>query len=292
MLLPDDRCPAGHRRPDRDGFCAIALEDWIEAAERAGVPYVPARLVAEFEVSDLRQHETVGPHQKRLDVAFAEMAGARRPGTMARWDCCAPAWLKAELSDGEWPDPCDPQFATLPVDARLLEVLEAYPRIRMPAFERPWLGERTIKADGYPAEYRAFIEEGKVVGISSYYPQRDLRRSEEEIEAVTRLSAQLAGAIEPPMQWALEEDHRLKVQEIHRKMARVLGKEPVPAGPSPDGVHATADFVATTDGMLFLEGGPPWWMGAHPCCFPADRKGVRGVRLAAGPDSAYRPVPR
>ena len=289
MLLADDRRAAEHRRNDRNGFCPIALEDWIAAAERAGVPHVPARLVAEFEVCDLMHHETRGPHQDRLDAAFAGMAATRRPGTMVRWDCCAPAWLKAELSDGGWPEASDPRFATLPVDARMLDMLHEYPRIRMPAFERPWLGERTVPTDGYPAEYRAFIEEGEVIAISSYYPQRDLRRSAQEIDAVERLSAQLAEAIEPPMQWDIKEGEKLG---IGNALGRWLESGPEPAGPSPDGVHATADFVTTTEGMLFLEGGPPWWMGAHPCCFPADRNGVRGVRLAARPDSAYRPVPR
>ena len=289
MLLPDDRWPAAKRLPDRNGFCPIALEDWIEAAKRAGVPHVPARLASEFEVWDLKHHEIEGPHQTRLDKAFARLDGQRRPGTMVRWDCCAPAWLKAELSDGNWPEAADDRFSRLPLDARLLDATETWPRIRMPAWERPWLGAETVRTDGYPAEYRAFIEEGEVVGISSYYPQRDLRRSDDEIEAVRTLSAQLAGAIRPPMQWDIVEDERLRVR--HRIIG--LGKDDVkPSGPSPDGLHATADFVTTTRGMLFLEGGPPWWMGAHPCCFPADRDGIRGVRLAPGPDSAYRPVPR
>ena len=242
MLLPDDRCPAEYRRADRNGFCPIALEDWIAAAERGRVPHVPARLVAEFEVGDLKHHETTGPHQKRLDTAFARMTGTRRPGTMARWDCCAPAWLKAELSDGNWPEPSDPRFATLPVDARVLDALEDYPRMRMPAWERPWLGKRTVRADGYPAEYRAFIEEGKVVGISSYYPQRDLRRCQDEIDAVRTLSAQLAAAIGPPMQWADKEDVDLR---IRHHLIRLREDNPQPAWPSPDGVHATADFVTT-----------------------------------------------
>ena len=34
-----------------------------------------------------------------------------------------------------------------------------------------------------------------------------------------------------------------------------------------DGVHFTADFIATAEGILFLEGGPPHELGAHPCCF-------------------------
>ena len=35
-----------------------------------------------------------------------------------------------------------------------------------------------------------------------------------------------------------------------------------------DHPNATADFLVTTDHrVLFLEGGPPYGAGAHPCCF-------------------------
>ena len=40
---------------------------------------------------------------------------------------------------------------------------------------------------------------------------------------------------------------------------------------------ATADFTATAEGMLFLEGGPPHELGAHPCCFREGR--ISGVAL-------------
>ena len=206
---------------------------------------------------------------------------------MVRWDCCAPPWLKAELSEGNWPKTSDPRFRTLPVDARLLDMLDDYPRLLVPAWERPWLGRRTLQAAGYPAEYRAFIEEGAVIAISSYYPQRPLRASAEELAAVAKLSGNLARAVRPPIEWPVVEDERLRA----RRMAAELDPERAAAGtPSPESLHATADFVATTRGVLFLEGGPPWWMGAHPCCFPAERSRVRGVRLEAGPDSAYRPA--
>ena len=44
----------------------------------------------------------------------------------------------------------------------------------------------------------------------------------------------------------------------------------------PDGVHFTADFIVTgKDEILFLEGGPPHELGAHPCCFqPGEIQGV------------------
>ena len=57
------------------------------------------------------------------------------------------------------------------------------------------------------------------------------------------------------------------------------GSTPAPGTPDPDGVHFTADFIATDDGMLFLEGGPPHFMRAHPCRF--DPGGRYGIALSA-----------
>ena len=44
-----------------------------------------------------------------------------------------------------------------------------------------------------------------------------------------------------------------------------------------DGVHFTADFIATAEGILLLEGGPPHELGAHPCCFQEGQ--ISGVAL-------------
>ena len=41
----------------------------------------------------------------------------------------------------------------------------------------------------------------------------------------------------------------------------------------------TADFVVGKDGkVLFLEGGPPYGLGAHPCCF--EGRDIEGIALA------------
>ena len=58
------------------------------------------------------------------------------------------------------------------------------------------------------------------------------------------------------------------------------------AGPDPDGIHFTADFLATEKGMTFLEGGPPWFLGAHPGCFEG-RDEVEGIAL----DKDEKPQP-
>ena len=44
-------------------------------------------------------------------------------------------------------------------------------------------------------------------------------------------------------------------------------------------MHFTADFLVTPNEVLFLEGGPPSFMGAHPCCFENRLDRIEGVAL-------------
>lgn len=85
----------------------------------------------------------------------------------------------------------------------------------------------------------------------------------------TRSATNVAALLERlkgPFDWPPEKG---QVLGIGFALPRLEGREPDPGTPHPDGVHGTADFIATSDGILFLEGGPPHFMGAHPCCFPA-----------------------
>ena len=274
MLLPDDRRPEKNRTNDRDRFCPYSLEDWIAAAERAAVPHVPATRVAMFEREDLQHHEFHGPHQKRLDKAFAEVARARTGDVMMRWDCCATAELKAFMSDRSenGPPPREVRQA-LAIDHRLLEILEEFPRIGVPVWRRPWLGAEIVIEGGWPIEYRAFVKNGELTGISSYYVQRPLPRRDDEIEMVRTLTRKLLTEVHGPCLWP----PKIHEELIVPNMLVIMGKKPKPDRPLPDEVHATIDFVVTTDGVLMLEGGPPWFMGADPCCF--EPGAVKGLAL-------------
>jgi hypothetical protein len=45
----------------------------------------------------------------------------------------------------------------------------------------------------------------------------------------------------------------------------------------------TADFCLAPDGrLIFLEGGPPWGQGAHPCCFDPEK--LKPDRIVLGPE--------
>ena len=280
MLLPDDRCAPQYRR-GQERFCPIALTDWLQAAARARITHVAGRTAATFEREDLRNHEYHGPHQARLDQAFAEAAEHAGERTMMRWDCCANANLKMALSDGETTIPPAVRNG-LPIDARLLTMLEDYPRTTLAAICRPWVNDALVSRR-YPVEYRAYVQDGRLTGISSYYPQRPLRRVEHELTAVQEMTEALIGVVKPPFEWAARDGETL---HIRHGLLGAMAQEHKIAGPDPDGIHFTADFLATEKGMTFLEGGPPWFLGAHPGCFEG-REEVEGIAL----DKDEKPQP-
>ena len=234
-------------------FCPVSLGDWLELCRQAGMPHVPAEKICELLREDCLSFDVPGDHHERLRAAFQEMEKARLPGHMMRFDYCASLDIKSSLAQGEWE--CRPEFCRVELDdPRAVDILFEYPRSHAPVWLRPWAQALVVK--GYPVEYRAFVRDGEVLGISSYYPQRPLPEFPAHIQAVREQTQRLINAVRTPFQWHFDPRRR---------------------GLDQDGVHFTADFIATAEGMLFLEGGPPHELGAHPCCFREGR--ISGVAL-------------
>ena len=248
-------------------FRTVSLGDWLDLARRCDVAHVSAEEVATVRVKDLLEYDTPGPHNARLGEAWRRMEAAKTPGTMLRWDCCASADLKHAMATGRTPDAKTLQ--QLVIDERIYELASEYPSEDLRIWQRPWIGEQLARVAGYPVEYRAFIRHGKAVAVSSYYPQRPLPERNGEAERVLELAQALADRLEGPILWP----------------APIPGHPEAPNGSrgaeSEDrSIHATADFVVTTkDEVLLLEGGPPHFAGAHPCCFDG-RDEVKGIALS------------
>ena len=180
-----------------------------------------------------------------------------RPAGPAHKDCIRPSRPRKglapfnRLANGEswW----RPGFGDIIVDEpRAFDILLEYPRSKVPVWRRPWTSQFVL--DSYPVEYRAFVLDGRIAGISNYYPQRPLYEDTHHIDKVRQLTEKLIHAVKAPFQWPLS---------------------PVPDDIDPAGVHFTADFIVTANATTFLEGGPPHEMGAHPCCFrPFEISGV------------------
>jgi len=175
-----------------------------------------------------------------------------------RWDVCAPYDVKTGLSQGnyEWNN----SYLNLtPDDPRGFDLIYSFPALEMPVWLRPWVKAQII--DSYPVEYRVFVLDNNVIGVSNYYPQRELPETNEimqDIQTVTQLTNKIIGTIKPP--WNSPQMEKLG---FHK-----------------DTISGTLDFIKTEDGdMLFLEGGPPHhpaW-GAHMCCFEQGK--INGVAL-------------
>lgn len=257
-----------------DRHCPISLEDWLAVCEVAGVVTVPAEKIVEFESLDLWNCTKPGPHQERLIAAMGIVENSAEPDHMFRWDCCASSWIKSSLATGDWQwEEGFCQLIFMEGDPRFADVLYDWPKLLLPAWKRPWVAAEIY--EGFPVEYRVFVKDSEIEGISSYYPQRPLRRDDRELAEVESLTHELIKHA-PETPWTLGLDQRQ--QEESELIPDFFGKnKDKPPAPS-ERVNFTADFLVTKDGdVLFLEGGPPHELGAHPCCFLPHQ--IEGVAL-------------
>lgn len=277
VMSNDDMLKKDHARIDafqaylreRPGaFIGTSLKGWLDEVREAGIACVPAEQIG-CVARDLVMHfdDDVKPDAQSLD-AYSRLQAqllAVSPQSMVRWDPCAPIGIKLAMQNG-----CEP--GQIPDDARDLsfgdprafDILYEYPAMDVPIFSRPWV--HPLVVDGYPLEFRVFIKDSEVIGVASYYLQRPLPENEQSwhwTAEATRLSEKL--------------------------IASMTGRGSFPAMPyygargfdvSGTKIHATLDFLVSQDGprMLFLEAGPPFGAGAHPCAF--EGKEIKGVALA------------
>ena len=250
-------------------FRTVSLGDWLALAEQTGTPHVPATEIAEVRIDDLLSYDSPGPVKSRLTAVWKQMAAARRPRTMFRWDCCASEHLKHLMANARQPRNEVQDLQSLVIDSRVYELASEYPDDTLRIWRRPWIRDEMLMFEGYPVEYRAFIRRARVTGISSYYPQRPLRECRAEIDAVRQWAAGLAAALSGPLVWPMPIPGNAETPDADESLT------------GENGVHATIDFVVCTDGrILLLEGGPPHFAGGHPCCFEG-RDTIEGVALQA-----------
>ena len=261
---------------DSENFCWVSLGDWVRFAQTVDIPFIAITPVANYERNDLLCQDIHGPHQHRLSIATDKLVRTMKRHYMMRWDCCASDELKWSLSEGH----CDWQDSFMGLnyvgDERLLEILYDYPRFVVPVWQRPWVQASMV--DEYPVEYRVFVDSGKIVGISNYYPQRPIVYTEGHIRSIAVYTKKLIDALTPPFQLT----RGMTQKDANMRMSRFMMKDGEKYIPQDKRISFSADFLVTENNeVMFLEGGPPHFSdyGAHPCCFKGS---VEGVALSRG----------
>ena len=236
------------------GFNIISLGAWLEVVRNASIPHIPATLISAINVDDLLpfadgiKFEDAPPS---IQTFFGDTVEAAKDAGqyMPRLDCCATLEVKCALSDGlyEWSD----DFYKFDLDIRSYDILYEFPGDTIASWIRPWMKARI--SNGYPVEYRVFVACGKIIGISNYYPQRSLDPA--------------SPFVQDDILEAVELTERL-IKEVPTPLLYPGGREGFETGSK----SFTVDFMRLegSDGngpLVFLEAGPPFGAGAHPCCF-------------------------
>lgn len=227
-------------------FSAVSLKSWMEYALVANVPAVGAELVAEINVEEVLQFEYPEISQQAM-AALEEINSSLDENHMLRWESCAPSGVKFAMASAQsMRDVPLYDRALHPGDPRAFEILYQFPKEKVGIFKRPIVDPLLV--DGYPVEFRVYINNSEVVAVSNYYPQMSLPETYANID-----HAKLAIA------YAKRILDAVKASGFH---VFYEGNEPN------DRIDASLDFMLLDNGRLvFLEGGPGYGFGAHPCCF-------------------------
>ena len=169
-------------------FCPVSLGDFLELCASAGVPHVPAENVAEIRRYDWMRFDTLGAHRNRLVAVFEAVHQAAEPQTMMRWDFCASLDLKSRMASGliDWVPGANDLILD---DPCAIDIISEISRDHIPVWKRPWIP--AVVSGGWPVEYRCFVRDGRIAGISSYYPQRPLPEFPEHLRVVREYTEKL-----------------------------------------------------------------------------------------------------
>lgn len=181
-------------------------------------------------------------NRRRVDVSDRRLTGAYVEGPQRGMTFVARPWIKA----ARYIEGRDPHRAGTPLD-------------------QPGL---------WPAEWRAFVRNGVVEGVSAYYTWVDAPSALTATKALeVRALAQrivdhaIARGLEP----------RSGRVEMARRQNERLATALDEQGFAEGSFSATLDFIEGPDGLVLLEGGPGHTPagGAHPCAFAGTRGQLR-----------------
>jgi len=269
----------GHQIP------AASLSGWINIVNQAEVPAIDVNIIGEIQVASVLSFDQITHKiddiesiRPGMELAHEELKWlcciihSLSEQEMLRWDTCAPFGVKYAMGKPNDPGrPLDESGYTFhldPDDPRAFEILFEHPEPTIKIIKRPWVN--ALMMDGYPVEFRVFIKDDEVLGVSNYYLQRDLPVNDDILQ-LAELSADYARRI-------IKQCHESQVFPVNPQI------EPGAVGY----VTASLDFMVTETGeLLFIEAGPGFGFGAHPCCY-LDKNNlspIEGIKLGVKMES-------
>lgn len=265
-------------------FNCVSIEAWVALAESANVNHIPLRKIGEIDIDIMEGSFNQNPSDIEVMDAFErDILSALGPDEMIRLDPLALAETKMTCSEGLpmsngsfYSDHFKCDILNLCTD-RTYDVLMDHGSRLIPVFARPIIEletccERRLTDEelltdyhpdtpdrSWPAEFRVFIEDFKVVGIAHYYRQVDM--DQEQFTPAAREAIYAA---------------RQMVGEMKRLNLGIGNYRMCPDEDPGQGdvienwgeQSFTLDFVVPagdTNSVIFLEGGPAGLGFADPC---------------------------
>lgn len=289
-------------------FNFLSLPAWLAVAERASVPFIPATELASLAKADFI--DMINGVENDNALSFLSRGADIDADELIRFEQCGPGSLKSSLSNGEGVSRgvlADCETGEMTIDAfdpRIYETFISLGADRLRAYRRPLVATQhhhdtwtldnrtpeqpnTIEGD-WPVEFRVFAREGRITGVSNYYPQMTL--PDTYLDAA-REAARLGRIMADWMD-------SVHLGVGNGDLCGDIGSEaadtradwiPETWGPQ----DFTLDFLMRDDGeLLFLEGGPGGFRAAAPCCFETGPRDpatlLTGIKL--GRDTDVHPL--
>lgn len=246
----------------REGrFIGVSLGQWLSHVAASGVDYVPVKKVFSISRDVWLYAEECREEDRATWEQFRDALALVPDGFMARLDPCSGEDIKYSMGTGKIPNFVDRKNLN-PFDYRASEIVYEFPSDYIDVWARPWIEAKMHES--FPVEFRVFVQNNEILGVASYYPQRPLPDTEEMHGFAAKCREQSQTIV----------SHLRTVGAIPwmtNYEGRFDGRK----------VSATLDFIIRPNGdPVFLESGPPYGAGAHPCAF-LDRE-TKGVALALG----------
>ena len=289
LVSGESEIPAGR---SKDALVA-AMNELIEKADRDGV--TPEMLELFTYLFDTAEQDAV--NMEELHERLASSMDEVPEGYMVRTAACGGSELKALAGTGlAGPTTPETRFGTdLEVgpgwvrlgnrrtlntrDHRTVSMTAQRPKSDMVFIARPWVqASRWIETmdphrDGsqfagpgrWPAEWRAFVVDGKVTGVSFYYGFTGEMSPENARMAleVRDVAQRLVDGMTAQKLWPRYMKAEFARRSPHAEMQEAL------ADFGRESVSCSLDFIETDEGLLLIEGGPANTPvgGAHCCSF-------------------------